>query len=322
MAEPRLRWGLLSTARVNRHLIPAMRAAGRSQPVAVASRDPARGEAFARQWGLARAVATYDALLADPGIDAVYIPLPNALHVEWTLKALAAGKHVLCEKPMALVPEAIDRVAEAAAHAGRHAAECLMYPHEPQTAAVLDLVASGAVGTVRAITGCYTYAQARPADVRLDAALGGGSLWDVGCYPVSYACLVAAAAPIDGRALATRTASGVDDALAGVLRFPGGVLAHVDCGFRALHRAWIEIVGADGVLMVPSPFKPGPREELVLRRADGHQVIVVEGSPQLFVRTVADFERVVLDGALPVVTLEHTRRTVAACRLLLDDAGT
>jgi xylose dehydrogenase (NAD/NADP) len=316
----RLRWGLLSTARVNRHLIPAMRAAGRSEPVAVASRDRARGEAFAREWALPRVVEGYDALLADPGIDAVYVPLPNALHVEWTLAALAAGKHVLCEKPMALDARDVDRIGGAAGRAGRHVAECLMYPHEPQTAAVLDLLANGAIGALRTVAGCFTYPQVREADVRLDPALGGGSLWDVGVYPVSFACLLTGAAPVEARGLATMGPTGVDEAFSGVLRFPGDMLARVDSGFRAIARTWVEIVGADGVLMIPAPFKPGPREELVLRRADGHQVIVVAGSSQLFVRTVADFERVVFDGAAAVVTLEQTRRTVAACRMLLDAA--
>lgn len=321
MPEPRLRWALLSTARITRRLIPALGASGRSEIVLASSRDPARAEAFAREWSIPRATGAYARVLDDPDIDAVYIPLPNALHVEWTIRALEAGKHVLCEKPMALVPSDVDRIAEVAARTRRHVAECVMYRHEPQTTAVLDLLAGGAIGQLRTIAGCFTYPQSRLHDVRLVPALGGGCLWDVGVYPVSLACLLAKGTPSETRGIAVIGPSGVDESFAGLLRFPTGVTAHVDAGFRAISRAWVEVTGDAGVLMIPSPFKPGLREELVLRREDGHQVIVVHGHELPFVALVRDFERTVLDGEPPVVPLAETRRTVAVCRALLESAG-
>jgi len=186
-----VRWGLLGTARINRRLIPAMRASSRSTIVAVASRDLPRAEAHAREWGIPTAIGSYDALLNRDDVDAVYIPLPNSLHVEWTLGAVAAGKHVLCEKPLAISPAGVDLIAAAAARTGVVVEEGFMYRHEPLTAAVAALVRDGAVGAVRTIVSGFTYAQGRANDVRLVPSLGGGALWDVGCYPVSYACLLA-----------------------------------------------------------------------------------------------------------------------------------
>ena len=186
-----VRWGLLGTARINRRLIPAMRASARSTIVAVASRDAGTRRGARARVGhpASRSAATRRCSRRDD-VDAVYIPLPNSLHVEWTLHAIAAGKHVLCEKPIATRAADVDRIADAAARAGVVVEEGFMYRHEPLTAAVADLVSGGAIGAVRTIVSGFTYAQSRADDVRLVRSLGGGALWDVGCYPVSYACLL------------------------------------------------------------------------------------------------------------------------------------
>jgi len=312
----RLRWGLLGTGRINRRILPALAASPRHEVVAVASRDAARAEAYAQEWHIPQAHAPYEALLDAPDIDAVYISLPNSLHVTWTLAALAAGKHVLCEKPLALDPHDVDRIAVAAAAAGRHVAEGYMYRHEPQTDAVRTLVAQGAIGDLRGIAGAFTYPRTRADDVRLDPALGGGSLWDVGCYPAGFAQCIAGAPPVEVMGWALPGPTGVDEMFSGLLRYASGIVAHLDCGFRAVSRTWMEITGSDGVLVVPSPFKPGPREELGLRRHDGHQVIVVEGSRALFARQVDDFAAVVFDGAAPVVPLAESRAIVATLAAL------
>src|SRR6187401_1308651 len=178
-----IRWGILGTARINRRVIPAMRLARRSELVAIASRDRARAEAYAREWSIPRAVAGYQTLLDDSNIDAVYIPLPNTGHVEWTLAAIAAGKHVLCEKPLALDPADVDRIATAAARARVIVEEGFMYRHEPLTRKVLSLINDGAIGTVRAVVSGFTFALEPAHNIRLEPALGGGSLWDVGGYP-------------------------------------------------------------------------------------------------------------------------------------------
>lgn len=306
-----LRWGILGTARINRRLIPAIRRARRSELVAVASRDGARAEAYAREWSIPRAIASYQALLDFAGIDAVYIPLPNSDHVPWTLAAIAAGKHVLCEKPLALDANDVDRIAAAAAAARVVVEEGFMYRHEPQTARVAALVNDGAIGTVRAVVSGFTFALEADHNIRLNPGLGGGSLWDVGSYPVTYAQLIAGSEPGMVFGSAHWHPGGVDEDFLGMLRFGGGAKANIYAGFRAAYRTWLEIVGSRGGLTVPNPFRPGPIETLELERDGATQRIEVAGSPELFVREVEDFEASVLDGAPSVVTLAESRRTAA-----------
>lgn len=316
-----VRWGVLGTARINRRLIPAMRAAERSLVTVVASRDLARAEACAREWEIPHAVGSYDGLLARVDVDAVYIPLPNSLHVEWTLAAVAAGKHVLCEKPLALRADDVDRIAEASARAGVVVAEGFMYRHEPMTRAVVELVRDGAVGAVRTITSGFTYAQGRAADVRLDKALGGGTLLDVGCYPVSYACLLIGSDATQAAGLARLTSSGVDEEFTGLLRFPGDRTASVYASFRAAYRTWLDITGSEGWLRVPNPFRPGPTETIELERHGERRTVEVTGSSMHFVGQVEDFIRSVLDGTPPVVSLADSRRVAAALAMLGDAAS-
>ena len=311
-----IRWGILGAARINRRLIPALRLARRSELVAVASRDRARVEAHAREWNIAEAVHGYEALLANPRIDAVYIPLPNSEHVSWTLAAIAAGKHVLCEKPIALTVGDIDRIAHAAASAGVIVEEGYMYRHEPMTSRVAALVHDGAIGTLRAIVSGFTFSLTDTVNIRLRPELGGGSLWDVGCYPVSYAQFLLGHAPTMVAGMAHWTATGVDDEFTGMLRFDEGVTASIYSGFRAGPRTWLELLGSDGSLTVPNPFKPGPEEGLELECGGQRDVIAVQGSPELFVRQVEDFEASVLDGRPPVVSLAESRRTVSTLAAL------
>ena len=180
MSDRVLRWGLLGTAHINRAVIPPLRASKRNQLVVVASRTLERGRAYAKEWNIPR-VTSYDALLADPEIDVIYNSLPNSLHAEWTIKAAQAGKHVLCEKPLAVMVEQVDAMAVAARKHGVVVAEAFMYRHQPVILKVQELVRDGAIGELRLVRGSFTYLQSRPADVRLDPNLGGGSIWDVGC---------------------------------------------------------------------------------------------------------------------------------------------
>ena len=316
-----LRWGILGTARINRRVIPAVRLARRSELVAVASRDRGRAEAYARAWSVPRAIAGYQTLLDDSSINAVYIPLPNTDHVPWTLAAIAAGKHVLCEKPLALDPGDVDRIARAAAAAGVVVEEGFMYRHEPLTARVLSLINDGAVGSVRAIVSGFTFALDTAHNIRLDPALGGGSLWDVGSYPVTYAQLIAGHEPKMVFGTAHWHAAGVDDEFMGMLRFREGLTANVYAGFRAAYRTWLEILGSDGSLTVPNPFRPGPLETLELECGGTLEHIEVAGSPEIFVREIEDFETAVLDGANPVVSLAESRRTAATLAALYESAS-
>ena len=317
-----IKWGILGTARINRRVIPAMRLARRSELVAVASRDRARAEHYAAEWSIPRWLAGYQALLDDRSIDAVYIPLPNTDHVPWTLAAIDAGKHVLCEKPLALDAADVDRIAAAAAAARVIVEEGFMYRHEPLTHRVIDILNDGAVGSVRAVISGFTFALESPVNIRLDPALGGGALWDVGSYPVTYTQLIAGHEPNIVAGTALWHASGVDEDFMGVLRFdPGGMTANIYAGFRASYRTWLEVIGSDGSLAVPNPFRPGRVETLELERDGVAQRIEVLGSSEIFVREIEDFEASVLDGAAQIVSLAESRRTASTLRALYASAS-
>ena len=315
-----LRWGIIGTARINRRVIPAMRLAKRSELIAVASRDRARAERYAREWSIPRAVVGYQTMLDDSSIDAVYIPLPNTQHVEWTLAAIAAGKHVLCEKPIALDPHDVDRIATAAAEARVVVEEGFMYRHEPLTARVMSLVKAGAIGAVRAVVSGFTFALEREHNIRLNPALGGGSLWDVGGYPVSYAQLIIGHEPKMVFGTAHWHQSGVDEEFMGMLRFDEGATANVFAGFRTPYRTWLEVLGSEGGLTVPNPFRPGPIETLDLERNGKTEHIEVAGSAEIFVREIEDFESAVLESAPAVVSLAESRRTAATLAALYSAA--
>ena len=315
----KLRWGFLSTARISRALIPPLRVSERNELAAVASRDLRRAEASAREKGIARAHGSYEALLADPEIDVIYNPLPNRLHAEWTIKAAQAGKHVLCEKPLALTAAEVDAMADAARQAHVVVAEAFMYRHHPQTLKVKELVDGGAIGAPRLVRGAFTFTLTRASDVRLDLALGGGSIWDVGCYPISYARYVVGAEPVEAFGWQTLGRTGVDETFTGQLRFPNDVYAQFDSGFRVPLRSHIEIVGSEGVITVPQPFKPGLNEQISLRRGDETQTITIPGQ-ELYLGEVEDMADAILHGKPPRVSLADSRGNIAAIVALVQSA--
>jgi D-xylose 1-dehydrogenase (NADP+, D-xylono-1,5-lactone-forming) len=319
---PPLRWGLLSTAHVNRRVIPAIRANPDSVLGAVASRDLARARTYARTWDIPRAHGSYEALLDDEHVDAIYLSLPNALHVEWTLRAIDAGKHVLCEKPLALDPRDVDRIAVAAHRRGVIVTEAFMYRHEPLTDRVLALVAGDAIGPLRSVNALFTYRRTRADDVRLVPELGGGCLWDVGCYTVSFVRLVAGVEPVEVFGWATSGVTGVDEAFTGMLRFPGDVMATIHTSFRSEYRHWVDIAGADAALRVANPFKPSPQETVELRRGDLTHSVSVAGSAELFVRQIEDFAGSVRDGRAPRISLDESRGNAATLAALYESART
>jgi predicted dehydrogenase len=319
MAEPTLSWGLLGTARINRAVIPPLQASARNRLVAVASRTQARAEAHAAEWGIARALGSYEALLADPSIDVIYIGLPNGLHAEWAVKAMRAGKHVLCEKPLATTVADVDAIAAASAETGRITAEAFMYRHHPQTALVRRLVRDGAVGELRLIRGAFTFLHAREQDVRWDPDMGGGSLWDVGCYPVSYARFVIGAEPVRVKGWQRLAPGGVDETFVGMMEFSGGVLATCDSGFRSPFHTRIEIAGTKGQLRLSNPFKPALGDTVELVRPSGTETIVAPDQ-DLYSGEIENLADAILDGASPEVSLADSRGTVAAIVALYESA--
>jgi predicted dehydrogenase len=313
-----LRWGILGTARINRRIIPPLKASAGNRLLAVASRDAARAAAHAREWGVERAHGSYEALLADPGIDAVYVPLPNHLHAEWTIRAARAGKHVLCEKPLALSVAEVDAMETAAREGGVVLAEAFMYRHHPQTLRVKELVDGGAIGAVRFVRGTFSFPLTRPDDVRLRPEWGGGCLWDVGCYPLSFARFVLGAEPVEVTGSQVRGPTGVDETFAGQLVFPGGVLAQVDAGFRSPSRTHFEIAGTEGTIVVPEPWRPEGKPFLLVRGDETEEIVV--GGEDRYLLEIEDLADCARTGRPPRVTLAESRGNVATIVALLESA--
>jgi D-xylose 1-dehydrogenase (NADP+, D-xylono-1,5-lactone-forming) len=261
-----VRWGILSTANINEKWLTGAWSAPGAEVVAVASRDGDRADGYARERSIPHAHGGYETLLANPDVDAVYIPLPNSLHVEWTRKALEAGKHVLCEKPLSRHPGEVAELFDLAEARGLQLMEAFMYRHHPQTARLQELVADGAIGTMRMIRAAFSFPIARADDVRLSAALDGGGLMDVGCYCVNAARMLAGE-PERVHAERTVGGDGVDITFAGVMRFADGVLAHFDAGVVLTDRSQLEVVGDRGALLVSDPWHC--REPGIVWRRDG-----------------------------------------------------
>jgi predicted dehydrogenase len=321
MTERVLRWGILSTARINQWLIPVFAESERNDLVAVASRNPARAAAYADQWGIPMAFGSYEDLLARDDVDVVYNPTPNHLHVPLTIAAAEAGKHVLCEKPVALTLEDVDAVSVAAAIHEVVVTEGFMYRHHPQTAAVRDLVASGSIGTPVVVRGSFSFRLSDPDDIRLDPTMGGGSLWDIGCYPVSFSRTVLGEAPVEAVAWTRPSPLGVDLSCAGQLRFPSGAIAQVDSSFEAPLRAHVEVVGTEGVVVVPHPFKPEPDERIFVGRSEADLEPVPVPHRDLYAGEVEDLAAAVIEGADPVVSLADSRVNTACLVALLRSAA-
>ncbi|HEU0292080.1 MAG TPA: Gfo/Idh/MocA family oxidoreductase [Anaerolineales bacterium] len=315
----KLRWGLLSTARINRVLLPPLRSSRRNELTAVASRDLDRAKAYADEKDIPRAFGSYEALLADPDVDVIYNPLPNSMHAEWTIKAAQAGKHVLCEKPLANTVAEVDAITAAAQEAGVVVMEAFMYRHHPQTLKVKELVEGGAIGKLQLIRGSFTFKIADENDVRLNASLGGGSIWDIGCYPISYARLIAGE-PVEVFGWQIMgAASGVDETFVGQMRFPNNVYAQFDSGFRTPGRTHVELVGDQGSLTVPKPFIPRLNEEIILNDGNEKRVITIPGE-DLYLGEVENMADAILEGKPIRMSLADSRNNVATIEALLRSA--
>jgi predicted dehydrogenase len=316
-----LRWGLLSTALINRHLIPAIRSAPRCELRAVASRDAAKAKAYAAEWEIPRAFGSYDALLADPNVDVIYISAPNHLHAEWAIKAANAGKHVLVEKPIALSVDEVDRMMEAARRNRIVVAEAFSYVHHPQTIAIRELIAQGAIGEVRLIDAAYSYVHTRENDYRLRPEFGGGALWDIGCYAVSFIRLAANAPPLEVIGRQVAGPSGIDMSFAGLLRFESGALGRFDCSFQAAFRTRAEVVGSEALLRIDDPFRSENAARFSLIRNGGHEQIVRVSDQMRYLGEVEDFCAVVLDGKPPRFSLQESRALVQTLVALYASAN-
>jgi xylose dehydrogenase (NAD/NADP) len=305
-----LRWGVISTANIGRAAVnPAIQASSNGELVAVASRDPAQAGQFAREHGIPRHHGNYEALLEDGDVDAVYNPLPNSLHKEWTIRAAEAGKHILCEKPLALSAEECREMATAAETNGVKLMEAFMYRFHPRTERVIAMVRDGELGKLRAIKSAFTFKLTRPNNIRLDPNLGGGALMDVGCYCVNVSRTIAGAEPVEVWATANWADSGVDAELAGTLRFESGLLAQFDCSLTMERREAYEVAGTDGWLRVDNAFLPGTDAVVIEeRRGRGSQVTHEVAGADEYLLMVEHFA----DSVLNDRPLRYTAQEAAA----------
>jgi predicted dehydrogenase len=226
---------------------------------------------------------------------------------------------VLCEKPLARTAAAAERAFDAAEREGRLLAEAFMYRHHPQTLKVQDLVKSGALGEVRLMRGSFTYVLSRDGDVRLDPAMGGGSIWDIGCYPINYARAILGADPLEVYGWQITGATGIDETFVGQMRFERDVFAQFDSSFALPFHTFVEIVGSEATLNIPRPFKPGIDEKIYLTREDRTETIRVKGQ-ELYIGEVEDMADAILLGREPRISLEDSRANVAAILGLLESA--
>jgi D-xylose 1-dehydrogenase (NADP+, D-xylono-1,5-lactone-forming) len=254
-AEP-VRWGMISLAGIHDRVLPELEDSDAIELVAVASRSEEAARPYAEERGFARAHGSYDALLADPDVEAVYVPLPNSMHVEWAIRALEAGKHVLSEKPLGRRAAEVERAFDAADGAGRILMEAFMYRHHPQTRRASELVAEGAIGELRVVRSHFGFTLGGAENIRLSPELDGGALMDVGCYCVSGIRLLAGEPEtvIGSQVLGP---SDVDVRFVATMVFDGPVLGHFDCGFDVPDNSLLEAVGSNGTVRIPTPFLVG-----------------------------------------------------------------
>jgi D-xylose 1-dehydrogenase (NADP+, D-xylono-1,5-lactone-forming) len=314
---PSVRLALLSTARINELLVAAARAAS-VDVVAIGSRDLARAEAEAAKLEVPVAYPSYEEVIAAADVDAVYVALPNSLHVDWSIRALEAGKHVLCEKPLSRRPAEVERAFDAADRAGLVLAEAFMWRHHPQAERLAALI--GEIGELRLVRAAFSFALDRPGDVRLQAALDGGALMDVGCYCVSAARLLAGE-PLAVTAQQVIGGDGVDVRLVATMSFAGDVLAEIDCGLDLAGRDELEVVGASGALHLDDPWHsrdPG----IELRRADSstEQVEVANADP--YACELEDFAAAVAGERGPRFGREDAVAQARAIAALYESAAT
>jgi predicted dehydrogenase len=315
--QRKIQWGVLGCARIAREsVIPAIQRSSNSELRAVASRQESKQAECRAQFAAAAVYPGYEELLRDPAVDAVYVPLPNSLHREWTIRAAEHGKHVLCEKPMALDAAQCREMTAACAANGMRLMEAFMYRYTDRTRQVLEVLRGGALGEIKFITSSFRFLLANPNSIKLKPELGGGSLYDVGCYPLNFAGLVmdeisrgrpAGAVP-EGISAQCARQGGVDMIYSALLRYPSGVIASLHCGFNAQKRVHSEIIGTAGVLEIPDTFF-GNAGALTLTAGEERREIPVAESDRYRLE-VEDFADAILQNRAPLLGLAETRRNM------------
>lgn len=311
------RWGIISTAHiVEGGFLPGLRAAGGHASV-VAGRDQARTEKFAQKNGIPNAIAGYQALLDDPEIDAVYIGLPNSLHAEWTIKALQAGKAVLCEKPLCGDVTEAQKVLEVARTSQEPLWEAFVFPFLRQQARLLELMETGAIGALQEIQSEFHFLLRDRTNIRLSPQLGGGGLNDVGCYPIRFAQLVFGSRPKSAVAVATWAPEGVDEDMQGILEYESGQRLLLSCGIARDSGTFTRLIGDEGEIRLTSPFHPRPTDTMEVRSREGVSVESLGNEEPTFTDAIRHIDAVLAETEKPRHTaLDDSLGTEIALDLL------
>lgn len=312
----KIRWGLLSTANINRRIIPAIHASKYGELTAIASRDQEIADAYAETTKIPYAFGSYQAMLDSDLVDVIYISLPNHMHAEWSIRAMQAGKHVLCEKPMAVSLAKIDAMIDASQRYQRVLAEAFMYRHHPQTRIALEWVRNGSLGEVFLIQGVFNFMLTRQEDYRRVPELGGGCLWDVGVYPLSFAQYLLGCPPLYVSASQWIGESGIDETFNGQMHYPGDRMAQISSSFRSPFYTHIEIIGTQGRISLNRPFASMDCERrMIYFPKDGNPIEIPVPEQELYIGEVEDIHAAIMDGTPTRISLEESRnhvRTVLA----------
>jgi xylose dehydrogenase (NAD/NADP) len=338
MADPstgKFAWGILGTGNIARQFCKGVKTSERGILMAVGSRSAGPAAEFAGQFGVLESYPTYDQVLKDPQVDAVYVSLPNSMHREWTIRALEAGKHVLCEKPLAGNEAEAREMFSAAKSAGKTLVEAFMYRAHPQTREVLEKIRGGAIGDVKLIRTSFCYRTTRiDGNIRFDPALAGGALMDIGCYCINFSRAIANADVVDVQASGTLHERGVDELVVGNLKFANGVVASFTCGMRVQADNTAYVCGTEGFMEIPWPWKPQPRgakywiKRSAPPRQDGGKTetppaeeFEVNAGMDLYAVEADDFAETISRGREPMVSEEETMATMKVLDQMRKQVG-
>jgi predicted dehydrogenase len=317
-----LHWGLISTANINRRLIPAIRASRRGELTAVCSRSQESADSYAKEWNIPHAFGSYQEMLDSDTVDVVYISLPNHLHAEWSIKAMEAGKHVLCEKPFTITLDEVDQMIAASERTGCKLAEAFMYRHHPQTKIAGEWVRSGRLGDIYLVRGTFNFLMGSRDNVRLVPEWGGGCLWDVGIYPLSFSQYVMGGPPERVSGSQWIGESGVDEHFYGQMTYSGDRVAQISSSFASPFHASIEIFGTEGRLVLNRPFAELDQDRhLTFDPYQGKAQNIKVPEKELYLGEVEDMHAAILDGRPNYLTLAETRNHVRTALALYESAA-
>jgi len=317
-----VKWGILSTANINRRVIPAIHSSKRGKLIAVASRDKQKAASYASNWNIPISYGNYEELIESDKVDAIYISLPNHMHAEWSIRAMRAGKHVLCEKPITISIEAMDQMIITSQETGCVLSEAFMYLHHPQTKTAMAWVSEGKLGEILSVHSIFNFLLQRPNDIRREYEYGGGSLWDVGVYPISFANMVFKEFPNFVQGFQSTGASGTDETFAGTLFHSNNRFAQFSSSFQSPFYTYADIIGTQGALMFSRPFTnmDTPQRKLIFHPKTGEQHELTIPEEYLYAGEIEDMHNAIFESKPPYFSLEESKRNIKTILALYDSA--